>query len=117
MRHVQLSAGKPLDLAKLEDEVGNPYGCVRENRICHHSEDVCCRGFWPRHKDESAADQIVQRHKCVGKRVTIKINGTTTVDDHFPEIPDEGLIAGQLRGDYPGMEVNFRRIPFRDLIR
>jgi hypothetical protein len=43
------------------------------------------------------------------------INGTTTVDDYFPEIPDERIIAWRLRGDFPGMEVNFRKIPFRDL--
>ena len=55
--------------------------------------------------------------KCVGKRVTIKINGTTTLDDQFPEIPDEGIIAWQLRGDYPGMEVTFRNIQFKDLSR
>jgi hypothetical protein len=55
--------------------------------------------------------------RCVGKRVTIKINGTTTLDDHFPEIPDEGIIAWQLRGDYPGMEVTFRKIQFQDLSR
>jgi hypothetical protein len=108
---------RPLDLAKLEDEVCDPYGCIEDHRICHHSEDVCCRGFWPRHKDESAADRIVQRHKCVGKPAMIKINGTTTVDDRFPENPDEGIIAWQLRGDYPDMEVNFRKLPFRDLSR
>ena len=54
---------------------------------------------------------------CVDKRVSIKVNGTTTVDDHFPEIPDEGIIAWKLRGDYPGMEVTFRKIPFGDLSR
>jgi hypothetical protein len=54
---------------------------------------------------------------CVDKRVTIKVNGTTTVDDHFPENPDEEIIAWKLRGDYPGMEVTFRKIPFGDLGR
>jgi hypothetical protein len=47
----------------------------------------------------------------------IKINGTTTLDVHSPEIPDEGIIAWQLRGDYPGMEVTLRKIRFRDLSR
>ena len=34
--------------------------------------------------------------KCVGKHVTIKVNGETTVDDDFPKMPDEGIIAWQL---------------------
>ena len=54
---------------------------------------------------------------CVGRRVTIKINGTTTLDDHFPEIHVEGIIAWKLRGDYPGVEVTFRKMQFRDLSR
>jgi hypothetical protein len=30
-------------------------------RVCHHSKDVCCRGFWNRHKDEFQAGQLAQR--------------------------------------------------------
>ncbi len=55
--------------------------------------------------------------RCVDKRVTIKINGTTTVDDHFPEVPAEGIIAWQLREGFPAMEVTFRNIQFKDLSR
>jgi len=55
--------------------------------------------------------------QCIGKHVTIKLNGTTTIDAEFPEVPDEGIIAWQLRGDYPGMEVTFRNVRFRDLSR
>ena len=55
--------------------------------------------------------------KCVDKRVTIKLNGTTTVDDHFPEVPAEGIIAWQLREGFPAMEVTFRNIQFKDLSR
>jgi len=29
----------------------------------------------------------------VGKHVTITINGVTTIDDDFPDIPDEGVLA------------------------
>jgi hypothetical protein len=53
--------------------------------------------------------------RCQGKRITTKINGTTIVDDHFPEVPDEGIIAWQLRADYPGMEVAFRNIRLKVL--
>jgi hypothetical protein len=30
---------------------------------------------------------------CVGKHVTITVNGLTTIDADYPDIPDEGLIA------------------------
>src|SRR5262249_55673794 len=52
--------------------------------------------------------------KCVGKHVTIKLNGETTVDDDFAKMPDEGIIAWQLHGG-KGMEVTFKNIQFKDL--
>ncbi|MCS7167124.1 MAG: DUF1080 domain-containing protein [Gemmatales bacterium] len=52
--------------------------------------------------------------RCVGKRVTIKINGMTTVDGDFPKMPDKGIIAWQLHSGGP-MEVTFRNIRFREL--
>jgi hypothetical protein len=58
----------PLDIAKLEDDVRDPYIGFKGHRICHHSDEasgVCCRGFWERHKDEFQAGQIAQRLNCV----------------------------------------------------
>jgi len=52
--------------------------------------------------------------KCVGKHVTIKINGETTVDDDFPILPEEGIIAWQLHAGGP-MEVTFKNIEFKEL--
>ncbi len=52
--------------------------------------------------------------KCVGKHVTIKLNGEVTVDGDFPKMPDEGIIAWQLHAGGP-MEVTFRNIRFKDL--
>jgi hypothetical protein len=52
--------------------------------------------------------------KCVGKHVTIKLNGQTTVDGDFPKMPKEGIIAWQLHAGGP-MEVTFRKIHFKDL--
>jgi Domain of Unknown Function (DUF1080) len=52
--------------------------------------------------------------KCVGKHVTININGVTTVDDDFPKMPAEGIIAWQLHAGGP-MEVTFRDIQFKEL--
>jgi hypothetical protein len=53
--------------------------------------------------------------KCVGKHVTIKLNGETTVDDDFPKMPDDGIIAWQLHQGYKSMEVTFKDIKFKDL--
>jgi hypothetical protein len=52
--------------------------------------------------------------KCVGKHVTIKLNGETTVDDDFAKMPEEGIIAWQLHGG-GAMTAEFRRIEFKDL--
>jgi hypothetical protein len=53
--------------------------------------------------------------KCVGKHVTIKLNGETTVDDDFPKMPDDGIIAWQLHSGFKTMEVTFKDIKFKDL--
>jgi hypothetical protein len=54
-----------LDLKKLERDVADKYMGFRGHRICHHSKDVCCRGFWDRHKDEFQMGQIAQRLNMV----------------------------------------------------
>src|SRR5262245_5724747 len=51
--------------------------------------------------------------KCVGKHVTIKLNGETTVDDDFPKMPEEGIIAWQLHSG-GAMEVTFKNVEFKD---
>src|SRR5262249_28598104 len=52
--------------------------------------------------------------RCTGKHVLIDVNGLTTVDDEFPELPPDGIIAWQIhRG--PGLEVTFRNIEFKEL--
>ncbi|MBL8800085.1 MAG: DUF1080 domain-containing protein [Planctomycetia bacterium] len=52
--------------------------------------------------------------KCVGKKVTIKLNGETTVDAEFPKMPEEGIIAWQLHSG-GAMEATFKDIQFKDL--
>jgi hypothetical protein len=52
--------------------------------------------------------------KCSGQHVTIKLNGETTVDDDFPEMPKDGIIAWQLHAG-PPMEVTFKNIKFKEL--
>lgn len=55
-----------LDLNKLLDDVRErgPAGRMdffRGHRICHHSKDAVCRGFWNRFKNKFALGQIAQR--------------------------------------------------------
>jgi hypothetical protein len=52
--------------------------------------------------------------RCAGKHVSIKLNGHTTVDDDFPTMPDEGIIAWQIHAG-PPMVVIFRKIEFTEL--
>jgi hypothetical protein len=53
--------------------------------------------------------------RCVGKHVTITVNGITAVDGDFPSLPDEGVIAWQIHGKRTPREVTFRNIEFTDL--
>lgn len=54
----------PLDLKKLEGQIADRYG-FKGHRVCHHSRDVCCAGFWARHKDDFQLGQIAQRLDAV----------------------------------------------------
>lgn len=51
----------PLDLKALEAQAARKDG----HRICHHSKDVCCRGFWNKHKDNFNLGRIAQRLNAV----------------------------------------------------
>jgi hypothetical protein len=52
--------------------------------------------------------------RTVGKKVTIKVNGETMVDEEFEKLPPEGIIAFQLHAGGP-MTVTFRDIKFTNL--
>jgi hypothetical protein len=52
--------------------------------------------------------------RAVGKHVSIMLNGTTTVDADFENLPAEGIIAWQIHSG-PRMEVTFKDIAFKDL--
>lgn len=52
--------------------------------------------------------------RCVRRRVTIKLNGETTVDEVFPRLPARGVIGWQLHGG-KGFEVVIRDIEFKEL--
>lgn len=52
-----------LSVKKLEGDIlKDKYtGQFEGYRICHHSHDVCCRGFWNRFKDKFNLGRIAQR--------------------------------------------------------
>lgn len=52
-----------LDIVELERQVADVRleGFFKGHRICHHSDDVCCRGFWNKNKDKFTAGQLAQR--------------------------------------------------------
>jgi hypothetical protein len=57
-------ADSPLNLAALEAAIADPHlpGCFHGHRVCHHSKDAVCRGFWNRHRDNcTGLVQIAQR--------------------------------------------------------
>ena len=53
----------PLDRAQLEAEIADPLcdGFFKGHRICHHSNEAVCRGFWNLHKDRFQIGQVAQR--------------------------------------------------------
>jgi len=53
--------------------------------------------------------------RVLGKRVKIVLNSETIVDDDFPEMADEGIIAFQLHGSLKVDEVTFQNVLIRDL--
>ena len=55
----------PLDLKRLELAIKDRSGFFFSHRVCHHSDDVCCRGFWENHKNEFQMGQIAQRMNMV----------------------------------------------------
>ncbi len=55
----------PLELERLLKDISDPHGGFRGHRICHHSVDACCAGFWVRHKNEFPMGQIAQRLNMV----------------------------------------------------
>lgn len=54
-----------LDIKVLEDQVRDRYVGFKDHRICHHSKDACCRGFWDHHRDNFPLGQIAQRLNMV----------------------------------------------------
>lgn len=95
----------PLDLKKLENDVRDQYGFFKGSRICHHSDDVCCRGFWERYKDEFQAGQLAQRLGMV-HFVDVDTIGRRRETTHLPGA------AGSIR---PFVSNSERAMPNREI--
>lgn len=57
----------PLNLQRLEADCADPVmdGFFKGHRVCHHSADAVCAGFWARHKDAFTLGQLAQRLNMV----------------------------------------------------
>jgi hypothetical protein len=71
--------------------------------------------------DKEAVGKVLKKEdfndysiRAAGKRVTIKVNGVTTVDEEFPILPESGIIAFQIHGGGP-MEVTFKDVRFKEI--
>jgi len=51
------------DIKELESQILDRFGFFKGFRACHHAtvKDICCRGFWNKHRNDFAAGQIAQR--------------------------------------------------------
>jgi hypothetical protein len=58
---------RPGQLDALLDEVRDPHlpGHFRGHRVCHHSQDAVCAGFWARYRDNFDLGQLAQRLNVV----------------------------------------------------
>jgi hypothetical protein len=56
-------SGVRRSIAQLEAQIADPHmpGFFLGYRVCHHSDGVCCAGFWRRWKDHFTLGQIAQR--------------------------------------------------------
>jgi hypothetical protein len=53
----------PLDLRTLLDAVRDPRmaGHFKGHRVCHHSKNAVCAGFWEAYRDHFDLGQVAQR--------------------------------------------------------
>lgn len=95
MRHRQGLLGQPVRRGIRRDDEGRPPEFIKKVV-----------------KDDDFNDYSI---KAVGKHATIKVNDSTMVDGDFEKMPEDGIIALQLHGGYPSMEVTFKNIQFKEL--
>ena len=75
----------------LENQCKDKAGFFQKYRVCHHTKDSCCRGFWNRHNNDFQLGQVAQRLKIV----------EFTDEDMYPELSS----INELLVDEDGLEV------------
>ena len=106
----QIHNAKTFAVAGPQCDMGDPYwwGCLYGEEFGGMMKAADKEIVKKALKSEQFNDYYI---RVVGKHVTIKLNGQTTVDDDFPKMADTGIIAWQLHAGGP-MEVIFKNIQF-----
>lgn len=70
-RHAKTGARLAWDVPELEAQIQDEHGFFQGHRVCHapaiedgeelSGPEVCCRGYWNRHRDDFPLGQIAQR--------------------------------------------------------
>jgi hypothetical protein len=62
-------SGLSWPIEEYENAIRDPHmnGFFSGHRICHHSDEAICAGFWARHKDHFTLGQLAQRLGLVEK--------------------------------------------------
>jgi len=91
---------------------GKLYDEARRNKVLAGPDDETLK------KALKPGDWNAYEVRAVGNKITLKLNGTTTVDYTEPEPPEKaarsGIIAVQIHGGGP-MEVQFRNLRIREI--
>jgi hypothetical protein len=125
---VRLLDGKGNSGIQVRSEIANPKTFAVKGPQCDIAD-----GYWGslygelfggmmKAADKKEVDKVLKPKdfndyhiKCVGKHLTITLNGLATVDQEFEKMPAEGIIAWQIHGGLGYMEVTFKNIEFKEL--
>jgi hypothetical protein len=131
---VKIKDGKGLGLVSIHGEYGGFSGSkdLHFNSTGHHHQALFGGSNWgsvyganaggvDRRAPKDVVDKVLRSAefndyyiKCVGKHLTIKLNGATTVEADFPKMPPSGRIGLQLDPAFQ-MEATFKEIQIKDL--
>ncbi len=105
----------PNEMCGYQADIGNGYsGCLydesRRNKVLARPADEVIRGL------EKPGDWNRYEVHCIGPRIRLVLNGTTTVDYTEPDtkIPQQGLLALQIHGGNKA-EISFRNLTIEEL--
>jgi hypothetical protein len=117
----QLFDIKTFEVAGPQCDIGEGYwACLYGERL--GKDGKVGGGHMMKAADREAVNKVLKKDefndyyiKCVGKRVTIKLNDLTMVDEDFDIMTEAGIIAWQLHVTKTPMEVIFKDITFKEV--